>query len=153
MAAVIPPFYPDQFEQSQAVGEQDLAIHQSHVIVGILGGSDSLAAGTRVAIDTTFTTPGVVRFVAVGDTAAAFGVIKRNSKQSTFAPGDQLEVMFAGGPVVTLCANATITPGIAVTMNSGFVDVAGGGRAVMGFSLDYAIQSGLLRVVLGFAAC
>ena len=150
MPAALPPQYPDQFEQGQIVGDQALAIHQTGVIVGVLGGADSLLAGARVKIDTTVTAPGVIQFVAAADNAAAFGVIKRNSKQTTFAPGDQIEVLLPGA-VVVLCANATIIPGIDVTMNVGFVDVAGDGRAVMGTSLDYAVQSGMLRVRLGLS--
>ena len=152
MSAALPPQYTDQFEQGQIVGSQALAIHQTGSVPGILGGSDSLIAGSRVKIDTTLTSVGVIRFVAAADTEAAFGVIKGNSKQTTFAPLDQLEVLVAGS-VVLLCANATITPGIAVSMNSGFVDVVGSSRVAMGMSLDYAVQSGMLRVLLGFVAC
>jgi len=152
MAAFVPPVYPNQFEQTPARGDLDLAIMKSGVIVGVLGGAASVVAGDRVKIDTTNTAPGSIRLVPAIDTEAALGVVKRTSKQSTFAVGDQIEVTFQGGPVVYEVANATITPGIAVSMNAGFVDVVAGGRLAMGLSLDYAVQSGMLRVLTGFVA-
>lgn len=148
----VPQVFADQFEQNAVRGDLDLAIQKSGLLTGVLGGADDLAAGDRVKIDTSVTTPGSVRFVAALDTEAAFGIIKRTSKQATFSPGDKLEVTFQGGPVVYEVANATITPGIAVTMNAGFIDVVAGGRATIGLSLDYAVQSGMLRVITGFVA-
>jgi hypothetical protein len=150
MAAFVPPVYPNQFEQTPARGDLDLAIMKSGVVNGVLGGAASVVAGDRVKIDTTNTAPGVVKFLPALDTEVAFGTVKRTSKQATFAVGDQIEVAFLGGPVVYEVANATLTPGIAVSMNAGYVDVVGGGRATMGLSLDYAVQSGMLRVLLGF---
>ena len=155
MSGTLPQMYSDQFEQAPAKGDLDLAIMRSGVIAGTFYSvtpTDTLAAGSRVALDTTNTAPGNPRFVAVADNAAAFGVVKRNSKKALFAVGDAIEVAYIGGPVVYECANATVTPGMDVEMASGFVQEKSAGTK-MGLALDYALVSQMLRVIIGFVSC
>jgi hypothetical protein len=116
-----------------------------------------VTAGDRVKIDTTVTTPGLVGFVAAADNEAAFGVVKRTAKQTTFVAGNEdtnkLEVAFSGGQCVWECSGGTLTPGIAVAMSSGFLAVVDGGHVQMGLLIDYAVESSMARVILGWTPC
>lgn len=152
----MPPFVPqvqtDQFNQTPARGDLDLAITNSRVLTGVLNGVSSLKAGDRVKLDSTVTTPGVVGFVAAADNEAAFGIIKRNAKQATFAPGDHLEVTFAGGNAIYEVGATTLTPGTFVGMSTGFLVAADGTHLQMGILLDYVVQSAMARVLAGWTA-
>lgn len=152
----MPPFVPqvqtDQFAQTPARGDLDLAITRSGVLTGVLNGVANLKAGDRVKLDSTVTTPGVVGLVAAADNEAAFGVIKRNAKQATFAPGDHLEVTFSGGQAIYEVGATTLTPGTLVGMNAGFLVAADGTHLQMGILLDYVTQSAMARVITGWLA-
>lgn len=121
-------------------------------VSGILGGSDNLVAGDRVKIDTSVTTPGLVKFVAAADNEAAFGTIKYNVKQDTFVPGDTLEVCFSGGLAVYEVSGATLTPGIVVAMSGGYLAAVDGTHLQMGLLLDYCTINTVGRVILGWVA-
>lgn len=152
----MPPFVPqvqtDQFNQTPARGDQDLAITRSGVLAGVLNGVSTLHAGDRVKIDTTVTTPGVPGFVAAADNEAAFGVIKRTAKAASFVPGDGIEVMFLGGPAVYEIGGTTIAPGTPVAMSSGFLAPVDGTHLQMGLLIDSVTQSTPGRVILGWEA-
>lgn len=152
MPPSLPQFQADQFDQQPAKGDLDLAITRSGVVTGAVGGASTLYAGNRVKLDSTVTAPGTVAFVAAADNEAAFGVIKRTPKQSSFAPGDHVEVTFNGGPVVYECGSATLTPGTPVAMSSGFLAAVDGTHLQMGLLLDYVVQSSMGRVITGFLA-
>jgi hypothetical protein len=149
----VPQFQSDSFEQGSARGDLDLSIMKSGVVSGVLGTvATTLQAGDRVKILTTSTTPGVISFVVALDNEAAFGVIKRTAKKAQFVTGDQVEVAYCGGPVSWQVAAATVRPGYSVEMASGYVQEHVAGN-VLGMSLDYALVSTMLRVVVGFVAC
>lgn len=120
---------------------------------GILGGADSLVAGDRVKLDSTVTTPGMIRFVAADDDEAAFGTIKYNVKQDTFAPGDTLEVIFSGGLAVYQVGGATLTPGTPVGFNAGYLAAVDGTHLQMGLLIDYVVANSVGRVINGWVAC
>jgi hypothetical protein len=152
--ATVPPVYADQFEQGAVRGDLDLTITKSGVIVGVMGviGATTAYAGDRVKIDTANTAPGQIKFVPAADNEVAFGCIKRTAKSASFVQGDEVEVTFMGGPVIYQVAAATVRPGYAVEMASGFVQEKAAGSQ-LGMSLDYAIVSTMLRVVTGWVAC
>lgn len=152
MTASLPQFQTDQFAQIAAKGDQDLAITRSGVIAGVLAGA-SVTAGTRVKLDNSVTTPGVPVFVAAADNEAAFGVVKRTAKATTFVAGDGIEVMHLGGPAVYEVSNATFAPGTLVAMGSGFLVAVDGTHLQMGILIDYVVQSSTGRVILGWQPC
>lgn len=120
---------------------------------GVLGGSDSLVAGDRVKIDSTNTTPGLVKFVAAADNEAAFGTIKFAAKQDTFAPGDTLEVVFSGGLAVYQVGGTTLTPGTPVAFNAGYLAAVDGSHLQMGLLIDYVVANSVGRVINGWVPC
>lgn len=152
MPPSVPQVQTDQFNQTPARGDLDLAITRSGVLTGVLNGVASLKAGDRVKLDSTVTTPGAVGFVSADDDEEAFGVIKRNAKQATFAPGDHLEVTFQGGPCIYEVGATTLTPGTLVGMSSGFLVLTDGTHSQMGILLDYVVQSAMARVITGWVA-
>ncbi|MES2155476.1 MAG: hypothetical protein V4510_10110 [bacterium] len=119
---------------------------------GVLGGSDDLVAGDRVKIDDSVTTPGLIQFVAAADNEAAFGTIKYNVKQDTFAPGDTLEVVFSGGLAVYQVGGGTLTPGTPVAMGAGVLVAVDGTHLQMGLLLDYVVVNSVGRVIVGWVA-
>jgi len=152
----VPPVQTDQFNQSPVAGDLDLAIMHSGVLTGVLSASVvvQLVAGSRVKLDDSVATPGSLpAFVAAADNEAATGVIKRTAQKASFTGGDVIEVVFAGNPsVIWEVAGATVSPNDDVEMAAGFVQPKAAG-ALMGKSLDYAVVSTMVRVILGFVAC
>lgn len=156
--STIPQVQTDQFAQTPVVGDLDLSIMHGGIVSGTVHSAsptDTFAAGTRVKLDTTVTTPGSLpRFLAAADNEAAFGVIKRTVQKALYVVGDIIEVIMAGNPsVVWEAAGATITPGLSVGLSSGFVVASDGSHTAMGVALDYATDSTMLRVIIGFASC
>ena len=153
-SSFVPPVQSDQFNQSPIMGDLDLAIMKSGVLTGTFysaTSTDTIAAGLRVAIDTSYTGTGI-RFVAVADNVAAFGAIKRTIQKALFSVGDVIEVAYCGGPAMVGIAAATVRPGESVEMASGFIQEHSAGT-VVGLSLDYAAQSNPLRFIIGFVSC
>lgn len=154
--STVPPFYTDQFNQQPARGDLSMAISQTRILPGVLT-SGTVVAGDRVKIDTSVTTPGLVGFVAAADNEAAFGVVKRTAKQTTFTAGNEdtnkLEVTFQGGPCVYEVAGSTLQPGTPVAMSSGFLAAVDGAHLQMGLLIDYVTDSTFGRVIMGFVAC
>lgn len=120
---------------------------------GIVGGADDLLAGARVKIDSSVTTPGLVQFVAAADNEAAFGTIKFNAKQDTYAPGDTVEVVFSGGLAVYQVGGTTLTPGTPVAMTAGYLSAVDGTHLQMGLLIDYVVANSVGRVINGWVAC
>lgn len=153
----LPTFSPDQFDNSTpARGDLSMAISQTRILPGVLA-SGTVTAGDRVKIDTTNTTPGLVAFVAAADDEAAFGVVKRTAKQTTFIAGNEdtnkIEVAFSGGQCVWECAGGTLTPGTPVAMSSGFLAAVDGSHVQMGLLIDYVVVSAMGRVIVGWTPC
>ena len=154
--STVPQFQTDQFDNSNpARGDLSEAITRSGVLAGVLM-SGTLYAGDRVKLDSSITTPGFVGFVAAADNEAAFGVIKRTPKQTTFVAGNEdtnkLEVAFAGSQCVYEVGGTTLTPGTPVAMSSGFLAAVDGSHLQMGLLIDYVIQSSIGRVIIGWVA-
>jgi len=156
--STLPQVQSDQFAQSPVRGDLDLSIMHGGIVTGTMysaGPTDTFAAGSRVKLNTAAAVAGALpSFVAAADNEAAFGVIKRTPQKALFAVGDVVEVVMAGNPsVIWQCAGATITPGLSVGLATGFVVAADGSHTAMGVALDYAIDSTMLRVIVGAAAC
>ncbi len=148
-----PTFSTNAFNNTNpARGALADAITKSGVLTGIVGGADALLAGARVKIDTSITTPGTIVFVAAADNEAAFGCIKYNVKQDTFAVGDTVEVTFSGGPVMYHASSGTIAPGTVVAMSSGYLAAVDGSHLQMGLLIDYCTQYTIGRVIMGWVA-
>jgi hypothetical protein len=156
--STVPQVQSDQFAQTPFRGDLDLSIMHAGVIVGTVYSAtptDTFAAGARVKLDVTVTTPGSLpRFVAAADNEAAFGTVKRTPQKALFVVGDVVEVCMGGAPTVQWqVAGATITPALSVGLSSGFVVAADGSHTAMGIALDYATDSTMLRVITGYVAC
>jgi len=156
--STIPQVQSDQFAQSAVKGDLDLAIMHSGVVVGSIYSATpahTFAAGSRVKLDASMASAGALpRFVKAADNEAAFGTIKRTPQKALFAVGDIVEVCMAGNPVVQWqVAGATLTPGLSVGMSTDFIVAADGSHTAMGVALDYAIDSTMVRVVIGAVAC
>lgn len=156
MPPFVPTFNTDSFDNSTpARGDLSEAITRSGVLAGILS-SGTVLAGDRVKLDSAITTPGIVGFVAALDSEAAFGVVKRTSKQTTFVAGNEdtnkLEVAFLGGPCVYEVGSTTLTPGTPVAMSTGFLAVVDGTHLKVGLLIDYVVQSSMGRVIIGHVA-
>lgn len=154
----IPQFSTDQFDNSTpARGDLSMAISQTRILPGVLKDGETVTAGDRVKIDTTNTIPGLVVFEPAADDEAAFGVVKRTAKQTTFVGGNEdtnkLEVAFSGGQCVYEVAGSTLTPGTPVAMSSGFLAAVDGAHVQMGLLIDYATVSTMARVIVGWLAC
>lgn len=153
----VPQFSTDAFDNvNPARGDLSEAISKTGVLAGVLT-SGTVVAGDRVKIDNTVTTPGIVGFVAAADNEAAFGVVKRTIKQSTFVAGNEdtnkLEVVFNGGQCVYQVGGGTLTPGTPVAMSSGYLAAVDGTHLQMGLLIDYVVVSSVGRVIMGFVAC
>lgn len=154
----IPQFSTDQFDNSTpARGDLSMAISQTRILPGILKDGETVTAGDRVKIDTANTVPGLVVFVPADDDEAAFGIVKRTAKQTTFVGGNEdtnkLEVAFSGGQCVYEVGGATLTPGIPVAMNGGFLAAVDGSHVQMGLLIDYVVASSMGRVIVGWTPC
>jgi len=156
--STLPYVQADQFAQTPAKGDLDLSIMHGGIVTGVVysaNPADVFNSGNRVKLDTAQAVPGAMpRFVAAADNEAAFGVIKRTAQKAQFAVGDVIEVVMAGNPsVVWECAGATITPGLSVGMASGFIVASDGTHTAVGVALDYATDSTMLRIIVGFQSC
>ena len=169
--AVAPSVQIDQFTQGAMPGDLDQTIADKGVITGELSASvtNTLVTGTRVLLDSAYTGSGVPHFVACADNAAAHGVIKRTAQKSGYTGGDVIEVVLGGKPnIMWMVAGSAVTPGLPVEVDSTpvvgqtlpqpFVNPVGTtdpslSNKQMGLALDYAVQSALVRVILGFVAC
>ena len=135
------------------LGQLANAINSTKVVSGTVGGSVSIAPGSRVKLDSTVTTPGVVRFVPAADNEAAFGVAIYTVQEGTFAVGDNIEVAYSGGACIVEVGNSTLTPGTLVGLAAGFLTTQSGSNVQMGILLDYVTQSSAGRVLIGWTAC
>jgi hypothetical protein len=155
MAAALPLMYPDQFKQNSVVGSQDLRIMDSKVMSGVLAASETgyLIAGSRVKFDSANTQAGKLVFVAASDDETAHGVIIKTAQKTQFTGGDMIEVAYSGGPVVYFCASTTIAPGTGVGQATGFLVAADGTHSTMGLLIDAAVESAMVRVIIGHVAC
>lgn len=150
----VPQVSTNSFNNQQTfLGELALAINQTKVVSGVLGGNSALQVGSRVKLDNTVVTPGVVRFVAAADNEAAFGVIVFSPQEDTINVGDTCEVAFAGGQCMTMVGSTTLTPGTLVGLSSGFLVQTDGAHAQMGMLIDYVQISTPGRVILGWQPC
>lgn len=147
--------FTNQFGQQVAVGDIDLGINQTGKLPGILSPNQTSPAVTVVAgapakIDTTITVGNVVNFLQAAITDAGIvGIFTRTSMEGTFAQLDQVEVALFGGPVIWMLANATLTPGATVYLDSSNRLVGtGGGAKSIGILLDYATAGTIVRVLL-----
>ena len=150
----VPTMQIVSFDMQSIRGDADLSIQQKGFIAGHLDplAADPVLAGDRVKLDATYTGHGL-QFVAAADNEAAFGVAKRTSKAATFNAGDEMEVSVMGGPVVNEVSGTTLTPGTPVAMTSGFLSAVDGTHLQMGLLLDYAVESQMARVLMGWVAC
>lgn len=154
MPPQVPQVSTNAFNNFQTLlGELALAINNTRVVSGTLGGNAAVSVGTRVKLDNTVITPGVIRFVPAADNEPAFGAIIRSPQEGTVNPGDNIEVAFSGGMCMTFVGSTTLTPGATVGLSSGFLAASGGGVTQMGLLLDYVVQSSPGRVIIGFVAC
>ena len=152
MPPAIPKVTTNAFNNSATLlGQLALAINSNRVVAGVVGGSVALQVGTRVLLDTTVTTPGVIRFLPCADNVAAFGVIVFSPQEDVINVGDSCEVAFVGGNCMTQVGSTTLTPGTLVGLSSGFLITAGGGNYQMGMLIDYVTQSTSGRVILGWS--
>ena len=150
----LPTFSTDQFDNSTpARGDLSMAISQTRILPGVLS-SGSVTAGDRVKIDTANSVPGLVAFVAADDDEAAFGVVKRVAKQTTFTAGNEdtnkLEGAFSGGQCIWEAGGGTIAAGTPVAMSSGFLAVVDGSHVQMGLLIDPVVVSAMGRVIIGW---
>ena len=152
MSANYPSFSTNSFNNVNPARGAVAESVKRGALSGLLGGADSLISGDRVKIDTTVTSPGLVRFVAAADNEKAFGTIAFVAKQSTFVPGDTLEVVFSGGPAVYQVGGATLTPGIAVAFDAGHLAAVDGTHLQVGLLIDYVVANSLGRVIIGWVA-
>lgn len=148
-------FFTNQTVQQPAVGDLDLAILQTGALSGILSPNQSspavtVKAGAAAKIDTTITSGRVLNFLqAIYTDTTAVGFFRRTSKASTFAVGDDVEVVLFPAPVIWLLAAGTITPGAAVqnhTDSFSVVTLSGGKQR--GYNLDYVTTGQLARILL-----
>lgn len=154
MPAIIPTIKTNAFNMSQSLlGQLALAINSTRVITGTLGGNAAVQVGSRVKLDNTVTTPGVVRFLPCADATPAFGVVLYTVQEDLIQPGDEMEVAFCGFQCIIEFGNTTIVPGTQVGLLAGFLVVSGGGSAPMGLLIDYVQQSTAGRVIIGWSAC
>lgn len=134
-------------------GDVSESITKSGILAGILTAGTAVA-GDRVKLDSTVTMPGRVGFVLAADNEPAFGTVKRTVKNSSYDASSEdtnkIEVCFSGGQAVYQVGNGTLTPGTPVSMNAGFLDVVGGGRAQMGLLIDYVLSGSIGRVIVGW---
>lgn len=156
MPPSVPQFQTDAFDNSNPMrGDLSEAITKSGVLAGILT-AGTVVAGDRVKLDSSITTAGIVGFVAAADNEAAFGVVKRTPKQTTFVAGNEdtnkLEVAFAGGQCVYEVGGSTLTPGTPVAMSSGFLAAVDGTHLQMGLLIDFVVSSSVGRVIIGWVA-
>jgi hypothetical protein len=151
--ASVPQVSTNEFNNSQTLlGQLALAINSNRVVAGTLGGAATAQVGSRVSIDTTVTTPGVVRFLPCADATPAFGVIIWTPQEGTINPGDNIEVAFVGGNCMTQVGSTTLTPGTLVGLSNGFLVTQSGSNAQMGILIDYVTNSTAGRVILGWSA-
>jgi hypothetical protein len=141
------------------VGDVSESITASGILAGVLT-AGSAKAGDRVKLDSTITIPGYIGFVPAADDEAAFGVIKRTAKNTSYksvaAGGDEttnkVEVVFSGGQCVYQPSGATLTPGTLVAKAAGFLAAVDGTHLQMGLLIDYVVQSSIGRVIIGWVA-
>lgn len=150
----VPQVSTNSFDNSASfLGGLALAINSSRVVTGIFNGEDPVAVGSRVKIDSTVTTSGVIKFVPADDNEAAFGCIVQSPQEGETNPGDTIEVAFSGGQCMTQVGGATLTPGTPVAMSAGFLAAVDGTHLQMGLLLDYVTVSTPGRVLLGWVPC
>lgn len=152
MSASVPQLSTNSFDNSAVLlGQLAQAINSTRTITGTLGGSSAVGVGTRVLLDTTVTTPGVVKFLPCPDATPAFGVIIYTPQEGTINPGDQCEVSYSAGNCIVQVGNGTLTPGTTVGLASGFLVANDGSHAQMGLLIDYVTQSTAGRVLIGWS--
>lgn len=158
-----PTVYINQFKQSVAPGDVDLAISQNKFFSAALAPSQAtaLVAGQRVKLDVTNTNATLPLVVAAADNEDAIGVIKKTVKKGIFQPnlggagtiGDIVEVGYFLGPVIWQVASATIAPQdqvecagqtIGGQLYPFFQPLASGKLA--GLALDPAVNNGIFRM-------
>lgn len=148
----IPQVSTNVFSNQQTLlGRLALSINNSRVVAGKWNGSGTALVGDRVLIDGTVTTPGIVKFLACADNAAAFGVIIGTVREDTIQPGDDIEVAFVGGQAMTQIASGTLIPGTPVARGNGFLVAVDGTHLQMGLLIDYCTDSQPGRVILGWS--
>ena len=154
MPASLPQVQTNAFNMSQSLlGQLALAINSTRVISGTLGGAAAVQVGSRVILDNTVVTPGVVRFLPCPDASPAFGTVIYTVQEDLIQPGDTMEVAFCGFQCIIEFGNTTLVPGTLVGLLAGFLVTAGGGSAQMGLLIDYVQQSTAGRVILGWTPC
>lgn len=154
--STVPTFQTDSFDNSNPMrGDLSEAISKTGVLAGVLT-AGTVYAGDRVKLDDSITTPGYIGFVAAADNEAAFGIVKRTPKQTTFVAGNEdtnkLEVVFSGSQCVYEVGGGTLTPGTPVAMSAGFLAAVDGTHLQMGLLIDYVVSSSMGRVIIGFVA-
>lgn len=153
MPPAVPKVSTNAFNNSQTLlGQLAQAINQTKVLAGIFNGGAAVNPGTRVKIDSTVTTPGVVKFLPAADNEGAFGVIISTPQAGQISPGDNCEVAFQGSQCITEVASGTLTPGTPVAMSSGYLAAVDGTHLQMGLLIDYVTISTPGRVIIGWSA-
>ena len=147
----VPQVSTNAFNNSATLlGQLALAINSTRVVAGVVGGATALQVGTRVVLDSTVTTPGIIRFLACVDANPAFGVIIFSPQEDLINPGDTCEVAFVGGNCMTQVGAGTLTPGTLVGLSNGFLVTQDGSHYQMGILIDYVTVSTSGRVILGW---
>jgi hypothetical protein len=163
--SVRPTVYINQFRQTVAPGDVDLAISQNRFFSAILSPNQAtpLVAGARVKLDSSNTNPTMPQVLGAADNEDAIGVIKKTVKRGIFqpnlggsgTPGDICEVAYFAGPCVWEVANDTIAPQdklecVTVTIDSQdypFFQTKDSGK-LAGLALDPAVQNGIFRMLV-----
>lgn len=146
-----PTLNVNQFAQAAVQGDVDLGIMQTGVLSGRISPNQAsaLSAGTPVNLDSAVTTGKLPMFVAAASSAVALGYLKRTLRQSSFATGDDCEVVLTPAPVIYLTAKSTVAMGAYVESGSDplTVQTLASGKP-RGIALEPATDGTLVRVLL-----
>lgn len=146
-----PLINPNAFQQQQVAGDLDLNVAMTGVISGLLSQNQAtpLVCGTPLKFDSSITTGRLPQFVAAAQSDLAVGYLKRTMRQSTYAPGDVIEVTMEMLPVMWLTAQGTIAPGAQVESGTDPTTVqTRTSNSCRGFAIDPATSGQLVRVAL-----
>lgn len=139
----------NQFTQSAVKGMVAKDITKSGIIAGIC--STTTYPGMPVKISTGAYNKPVPIFTPTSTSEEPFGVVIYNSRKSTMAANDQVEVAFCGGPCIWMEAAAAITAGVAIELANATditVQTFSSGKQI-GVALDGASAAGqLVRVIV-----
>ena len=141
---------PNQFAMETVQGQSDLGFHGSVITAEVSASqATALVAGQAVKLeDSAGGLPKVLSLAASSE--AAFGVVLRNLKDSTFPANARVEIALEGS-VVYMTAAAAIARGAKVefVQASNKVTTAAGTNPVLGFALDKAAaDTDLIRVYI-----